>query len=590
MAHDRRIRVGEFPAGGLALAWAAVCLILLATGAGRILAGRFPDPDDVMRLVQLRDLLAGQGWFDVTQYRIDPPTGVAMHWSRLVDVPLLIVVTLFEPLVGQAAAEMIALVIVPFLTFAVVAAAIGRLAWRLLGARAAIFAVLACGFLPSLLFQFQPMRIDHHGWQVSGVAVALWAISRRYAVSGGWIAGGAMGFAASISLETLPLAAAFAAVLWARWWVDFKQRDWLACYMLGLSLCLLVVYLATRGLSMAAYCDAIAPAHIAFFLVAAAGTWMIARATRLRGFGLIVLFALVGALAAGAYALVSPECLATPFARLDPLVDRYWYRLVLEGQPIWKQTPSVWVPALVQMVVAVVATVMLRVRSMEWARRWWSEYLVLLLAAIALGLLVARSLAFASVIAAVPLGWLASNLLLRIRHQRAPLASLGLAVAMIVILAPMSLVMAARQLAPQEQATGQSAPQNVASGLCDIYGNARLLAKLDKGIILAPLDIGPAILLDTHHSLVATGHHRAEAAMGDVIRTFTASPEQARALATRRGADYIALCTDMDEVQIYRHEAPEGLAARLLHGEEPDWLERVELGGPAEFAVYRVRD
>ncbi len=28
------------------------------------------DNDDVMRLVQIRDLMAGQGWFDLTQYRL----------------------------------------------------------------------------------------------------------------------------------------------------------------------------------------------------------------------------------------------------------------------------------------------------------------------------------------------------------------------------------------------------------------------------------------------------------------------------------------------------------------------------------------
>lgn len=35
----------------------------------------FPDPDDAMRLVQVRDWLAGQSWFDVTQYRLSPPAG-----------------------------------------------------------------------------------------------------------------------------------------------------------------------------------------------------------------------------------------------------------------------------------------------------------------------------------------------------------------------------------------------------------------------------------------------------------------------------------------------------------------------------------
>ena len=34
---------------------------------------RLPDSDDAMRLVQVRDLLAGQGWFDMVQHRLMPP-------------------------------------------------------------------------------------------------------------------------------------------------------------------------------------------------------------------------------------------------------------------------------------------------------------------------------------------------------------------------------------------------------------------------------------------------------------------------------------------------------------------------------------
>src|SRR5437763_434317 len=47
----------------------------------------FGDTDDAMRLVEIRDFLAGQGWFDLHQYRLDPPAGLPMHWSRLVDLP-----------------------------------------------------------------------------------------------------------------------------------------------------------------------------------------------------------------------------------------------------------------------------------------------------------------------------------------------------------------------------------------------------------------------------------------------------------------------------------------------------------------------
>ena len=35
--------------------------------------------DDAMRLVEVRDLIGGQSWFDLFQYRMDPPSGLSMH-------------------------------------------------------------------------------------------------------------------------------------------------------------------------------------------------------------------------------------------------------------------------------------------------------------------------------------------------------------------------------------------------------------------------------------------------------------------------------------------------------------------------------
>ena len=47
------------------------------------------------------DFLAGQSWFDVTQYRSNPPIGAPMHWSRLVDVPIAGLILLLAPFVGK---------------------------------------------------------------------------------------------------------------------------------------------------------------------------------------------------------------------------------------------------------------------------------------------------------------------------------------------------------------------------------------------------------------------------------------------------------------------------------------------------------
>ena len=580
---------GAFPALPLLLAWAVICAILFATGAQALLTRSFFDPDDAMRLVQVRDLIGGQGWFDLTQYRLDPPSGTPMHWSRLVDLPILLVIAGLTPLIGQAAAETAAFLIIPFATFGIALAAIGRLAWSLLGTRPAVFAVAVCGLITPLLFQFLPMRIDHHGWQVVSVAIALFAIGWRKSVWSARLAGTAMAFGLSVSLEILPMAAAFAGVLFLRWAREAEQRYWLIGYMQAFAATLVALYLATRGLATTAYCDAVSPAHLAFFVVAAVGTTLVGRMRGRGWIALTVLFAGVGAAAAASYALISPDCLATPFARLDPMVDRYWYRLILEGQPLWKQAASLAVPAIIQLAAALGATVALWRGAKGSEKSWWFDHLLILLAAIALSVMVTRSLAFAAIIAAIPLGWLASRLLDTIREEGATGKRIGALAMFVLVLAPSSLFNAAERFVPAGAQEQSKAAAIDAEDKCDIYGSAARIADLPRGTIFAPMDIGPALLLTTPHGVVATSHHRAADAMGDVIRGFLATPPEARGYVARHGADYVVLCAGVAESRLYAREAPEGLAATLLNGKPPAWLEPVEHGGPEELRVYRVR-
>ena len=50
-------------------------------------SGAYIDTDDAMKMVEVRDWMNGQGWFDMVAHRMDAPSGVLMHWSRLFDVP-----------------------------------------------------------------------------------------------------------------------------------------------------------------------------------------------------------------------------------------------------------------------------------------------------------------------------------------------------------------------------------------------------------------------------------------------------------------------------------------------------------------------
>lgn len=71
----------------LLLIWSVAVLTLGVTFGTSSLS-----TDDAMRLVEVRDLLAGQNWFDLTQYRLNSPNGVVTHWSRLIDLPLAVLI------------------------------------------------------------------------------------------------------------------------------------------------------------------------------------------------------------------------------------------------------------------------------------------------------------------------------------------------------------------------------------------------------------------------------------------------------------------------------------------------------------------
>jgi hypothetical protein len=95
-------------------------------------------------------------------------------------------------------------------------------------------------------------------------------------------------------------------------------------------------------------------------------------------------------------------------------------------------------------------------------------------------------------------------------------------------------------------------------------------------------------LLDTRHSVVATGHHRAGKAMREVIDAFSGSADTAHAIVRARSLRYVALCRDLNEPAMYYHSAPHGFAAQLRDGRAPGWLAPVPMPPGVEFKLWRV--
>lgn len=573
------------------LAWALIAVTAFLGAREAIPELRFNDPDDALRLLEVRNLLAGQGWFDLHLHMVDPPRGVLMHWSRLVDVPIAAVILALAPLVGQAAAEQAAVVVVPALTLLCGMLLTARLAKRFASDMAALVACFLWPLAFATMTQFAPLRIDHHGWQIVALLAAangLFAQDRR---RGGWIIGGALAVGMAISLELLPYAALFAGVLGLRWLRE-DDRAGLPAMLGGLALASVALFLATRGFDPTPYCDIASPAYVAGFVVAAVLVALVAR----RRPGPLALVLLLGASAVAVLAVflaLAPQCTRGPFAALDPLVYEYWYKNVLEGLPVWRQPlPNMMQMAVPPLLGLFAAAFLWRTGEDEAKRRDWLTYLLLLAGFYLVAIVVARAGAAACALATVPTACALRPLLARVQVWRGAGLRILAITGLLVGLVPGMAVVAIQKVAPLlGGAATAPAPTTSMQQVCGMPGSLATLKALPKSTLFTPLDIGPWVLLRSDHAVIATGHHRASDAMRDVISAFLAPPEEARAIIRRHGGAYVLSCSDLTEAGVYRDMAKQGLMARLLANRPPEWLEPVPLPADAgTLRVWRVKD
>ncbi len=591
MQVDRRLRTNEKPNRAIFLSWLGVCAVLLAMTGIYIYQGRFPGPDDSLRLVQVRDLLAGQGWYDLHQYRMAPPEGTLMHRSRLVDAPLAALIWFCSLFFDQWLAERITMVVMPLLTLLLITFAIGRLAWRLFDTQIAIFSCLVLAALPPIVMQTQPLRIDHHAWQIFAIALSVWALSWRSQTRGGAAAGIAMGLGMMISLETLPMSAAFALILGLRWMRSDKERWWLVSYMQGLAGSLVLAFLATRGFAdLAQHCDVISPAHLGLFLIIALATGIYAAIPSMPRIALVAGMGFAAALGVGFLLWSAPQCAANPFTDLDPMVRRHWYEGVLEGRPIWHDQIDRWLPSVIQTVAALIISVRLALKGRGWARSWWFEYSLLLALAIAGGVATSRSIAFAAVLSAIPLAYLLNKVFRfwKTTSDIMPkvLAALGL---YLIFLSAGPLALARDQFATSSpHAFDESVVTGTRETQCNLRDHAAGLNAFAPATIFAPLDVGPMLLLKTHHSVAASGHHRAQKAMSQVLQAFTSEPAIAEPIIMQSGADYVVICSDLLEASnLAAAGGPSSLMYQLITGNAPQWLIPVSIDGPEQLRVWK---
>lgn len=609
---DRRFAALAKTASGwpvrVLVVWLVLVVLLLIVDTPAIAAARFGDPDDALRLIEVRDLLGGQGWFDLHQYRIAAPDGVPMHWSRLVDIPLAGMILVLRPLLGPAMAEMVTVVAVPLLTLLATLMLVGRLTAKFFDTETVGIACLVTGIGGPLLFQMTPMRIDHHGWQVVLALAALNGLAARDTLRGGIVIGAALAASLAISIEGLPLSVVFLGVLGLRGLIatahlpgrigkSDRPFAGLAAASAALALASAGIFLGTRGIGdLATHCDQISPVHLVLFGLVAAGTGVITAVAPRHWPVALGALGMIGAATLGLYLGVAPQCRGGAFVALDPLVMKFWYEGVGEGMPFWHLPLAIAVEYIGVPIVGLIAIFVLWHSATRIEERtWWRDHALVLAGALLIGAMLSRASATACGIAAMPTGVLILRWIIALRTAPALRRVLGYLGVLLVLMPPLPVVAWARVAALVQPA--HSASQNVSgayTGLppvsrCRYRIAARALDAMPATDLFLPLDIGPDILVRTHQRVIATGHHRGAAGMFDVISAFLGSPDQARAIIARHHATMIAVCPDIAEPSNYIQDAPNGFMAQLLRGKTPNWLEPVNLAPGSHILFWRVK-
>ncbi|HEY0412043.1 MAG TPA: AcrB/AcrD/AcrF family protein [Allosphingosinicella sp.] len=576
--------------------WRWWLLLFWLLAAAALLYGRWAairgfglgDTDDNMRIMQVRAWLAGQPWYDLRQYRLNPPEGADIHWSRLVDLPIAGLKLALAPLLGGAGAEKAAVAIAPLLPMALAMAAVAVTARRLIApqAFALSIAVLLCAH--STRAMWTPLRIDHHGWQLALLAVSVMALTDPRRARGGAILGISTALSVVIGLEMLPylaVAGAIAVLLWVR---DPAESRRLLTY--GASLaggCALGYLLFASYANRAPVCDALSPVWLSALVGAGAVAVMLALVPARSWPVRLALAAAAGAAVAAAFALAWPHCLGR-LENVTPEAKALWLDNVREARPIYKhglQTSLVVCALPVAGLIGYAAMLWRGRRDPALLARWAAVAVPALLAAL---LLLWQSRAGpAAQLLAVPgatgLAWLVIPLVFASRWMLVRVGGVVLAFMFVSGL----LAQQAARLIPQKQGPAIKAV-NKANGLCPTLWAMRPVALLPKGYVLTHVDLGPRLIAVTHHDAVAGPYHRNGRDIVDVMLAFRGTPDFAHGVIERRRIDYVLVCPGMSETTIYASQAKNGFYMQLIKGQVPNWLQPVPLPARSPFRMWRV--
>jgi hypothetical protein len=571
----------------LALAWVLIAAQLL-TQYWIATADTLFDSDDAMRLVQLRGLLAGHGWFNLHEARIDPPVGYDSHWSRLIDAGLTGLLLLFRCFADGAMAERLMRATWPLLWILPTLIGTAAIAWRIAGRQAAMIVLVFAIIGMPAFHQFTPGRIDHHNVQIALSILVLAATVWSDRVVWAPIAAGTLsGVALAIGFESLPYLALCAVAMAARYVIARGSLPALRAYGLSIVASVTIAFVVSVGPDrwFSSVCDSIAwnsalPVVIGG-LVATLGTTMRAQE---RSSARLAVVAIAAGATLLAFVVIEPRCLGGPYAMMEPAAKAHWLASVPEMKPFFSLVRESPVLAAWMATFPLLALLSAALLAQDPERRGDFGFVV------AVGALAIATALTITMIKSFSYGvWLGMPLVaawvLRLFAQLR-LTNVVTRGVVTILLAPLTLSITASTIA---NATIAANDTSADVRTCFRIESYAALAQLPPGNVLTNvLDYAPHVLALTRHTVMAAPYHRLSREIADAYQAFASPPEQARRILVRAHVDYIATCGSRGPVGLKEDALRGGLWDGLRSGSVPAWLKRVSEPGQQPFVIYRL--
>jgi hypothetical protein len=580
-------------AAAIALALAGVALHLgIALRSPPWIEGGLADTDSYLRLLRVLDLWRGGAWYDSVLPWIAPPEGLALHWTRPLDM-LILGGALPAMLAGMEPARALhwsAALICPALHILAALAAVwaARAVWP--GNWSWLAGIVVLGNLAAANYSGFG-RADHHTLVllcvVLGLGFALRASagSARAALPAGLVFGLGAWVAPEALLVAVPALAGFG-LLWAAGRADAASAGLRIAAGMALAVALaLPVERPLVGLLVVEQ-DRLSLQHLALAL---AVTAVFAAAGRLPPHlsapGRVAAGAGLAVLAAGVLLLAWPDLLQGPMAAADA-DGRLFNAAVVEMQPLGLGAGDL-TDTIALAGIVIPALLALALAGAARDARWRAAAAVLLATLLCCAAATFGARRFAILLAApgaiAAAGFLPQLVALADRHGR--LARLGalLAGALVTFLLPFA------------GAAADGEPATASAGRCDERTMALWLATatragdIPRGTVLMSDDInqGPSAAYLAGLRVVTGPYHRLGPVFAEMRAFFDAGTDDAaRALAARRDVGLVLVCAHA--TPLGDAWAPAGLRARLLAGDVPGWLVTRDLPPALHQAGFRL--